>query len=108
MNPIFLPTENDFRKWVMEAIKECLDSAPSKFGLQGEGQVEPFLSRKEIAGVIRISLVTLHDWMHRGLPYHKQRGRVYFLRSEVVEYIKSGKRNSHQKEAFLRCTEQNK
>jgi hypothetical protein len=108
MHNIFIPTENDFRKWIKEAVKECLDSAPSKPVAPGQNQVEPFLSRKEIAGVIRISLTTLHDWMHRGLPYHKQRGRVYFLVSEVVEFIKNGKINSHQKEAFLRSTEQSK
>ena len=38
-----------------------------------------------------ISLVTLTDWMKRGLPFHRQRGRVYFIRSEVVEYIKTKK-----------------
>ncbi|MFT3750519.1 MAG: hypothetical protein QM768_19560 [Agriterribacter sp.] len=27
----------------------------------------------------------------RGLPFHKQRGRVYFIRSEVIEYIKTKK-----------------
>ena len=49
---------------------------------------EPLLSRKEIAFFLDISLVTLHDWMRRGLPSHKQRGRVYFMRSEVLQYIK--------------------
>ena len=27
--------------------------------------------------------------MKRGLPCHKQRGRVYFMRSEVLDYIKT-------------------
>ena len=52
---------------------------------------EPLLQRKEIAAKLKISLVTLHDWMNRGLPSHKQRGRVYFLYSEVMEYIKKNK-----------------
>ncbi len=49
---------------------------------------EPLVSRKEVSTFLDISLVTLHDWMKRGLPFHKQRGRVYFMRSEVLEYIK--------------------
>ena len=53
-----------------------------------ENKEEPLLNRKEIAMLLRISLVTLTDWMKRGLPCHKQRGRVYFMRSEVMEYIK--------------------
>ncbi|WP_406603628.1 helix-turn-helix domain-containing protein [Niabella agricola] len=44
--------------------------------------------------MFRISLVTLHDWMKRGLPFHKQGGRVYFIRSEVLEYVKQ-KKNIH-------------
>jgi hypothetical protein len=34
--------------------------------------------------------------MNRGLPHHQQRGRVYFIRSEVLEYVK---RNSQRKYA---------
>ena len=49
------------------------------------------LNRKEIAQFLRISLVTLTDWMKRGLPSHKQRGRVYFIKSEVLDYIKENK-----------------
>jgi hypothetical protein len=108
MYTIVIPSENDFRRWIKEAIKECLGNVPSKLSEQDEEQVEPFLSRKEMAGVIRISLPTLHDWMHRGLPCHKIKGRVYFLCSEVVDFIKSGNRNSHQKEAFLRRAVQSK
>ena len=55
-----------------------------------EGE-EPLLHRKEIAGKLRISLVTLNDWVKRGLPSHKQRGKVYFLYSEVMDYIKKNK-----------------
>ena len=49
---------------------------------------EPLLSRKEIAGMFRISLVTLHNWMNKRLSFHKQGGRVYFLRPEVLAYLK--------------------
>lgn len=87
MEPIFIPTENDFRRWISDAIKEHFEKMPSlPTGISKDE--EPLLTRKEIAGVFRISLVTLHDWIKRGLPCHKQRGRVYFLRSEVVAYIR--------------------
>lgn len=87
MDTVFIPNESDFRRWIKEAIKECLETAPIKLPLQNS-EDEPLLTRKEIAGQLRISLVTLHDWMKRGMPSHKQRGRVYFLRSEVVAYLK--------------------
>ncbi|MBC7689109.1 MAG: helix-turn-helix domain-containing protein [Aquabacterium sp.] len=49
------------------------------------------LNRIEVADFLRVSLVTLTDWMKRGLPFHKQRGRVYFMKSEVLSYIKENK-----------------
>jgi phage terminase Nu1 subunit (DNA packaging protein) len=67
----------------------------NKSALQPESlEEEPLLTRKEIAGIFRISLVTLHDWMKRGMPSHKQRGRVYFLRSEVMGYLKQNHKSS--------------
>ncbi|OJY89400.1 MAG: hypothetical protein BGP13_02795 [Sphingobacteriales bacterium 40-81] len=54
-------------------------------------------SRKEIAKHLdNISLVNLHAWVKEGLPYHKQGGRVYFLKSEVIEYIKGKSLKVHQ------------
>jgi predicted DNA-binding transcriptional regulator AlpA len=88
MDTLFIPNENDFRRWVKEALKECLEDNPLPIKQSPSQEEEPLLSRKEIAGVFRISLVTLHDWMNKGLPFHKQGGRVYFLRSEVLEYVK--------------------
>ncbi|HUC82605.1 MAG TPA: helix-turn-helix domain-containing protein [Flavisolibacter sp.] len=49
---------------------------------------EPLLQRKELAARLHISLVTLSDWVKRGMPSHKQRGKVYFLYSEVLEYLR--------------------
>lgn len=92
MDTLFIPNEGDFRRWIKDAVKECLENIPTQ-PMQTEGE-EPLLTRKEIAGMFRISLVTLHDWMKRGLPCHKQRGRVYFLRSEVLGYLKQ-KGNKH-------------
>lgn len=88
MDTLFIPNENDFRRWIRDAIKECLENPAFKIAQPEQPGEEPLLTRKEIAGIFRISLVTLHDWMKRGLPSHKQRGRVYFLRSEVMAYVK--------------------
>jgi len=96
MDTLFIPNENDFRRWIKDAVKECLENTSIKSNLSpDQSQEEPLLTRKEIAGMFRISLVTLHDWMNRGLPCHKQRGRVYFLRSEVMEYVKQNRRQVH-------------
>ncbi len=94
MDTVYIPNENDFRRWIKEAVKDCLENTPVKGAQPSPSQEETLLTRKEIAGIFRISLVTLHDWMNRGLPCHKQRGRVYFIRSEVMEYVKRNHRKS--------------
>jgi hypothetical protein len=97
MDTLYIPNENDFRRWIKEAVQEGLDKAAAKNLSPATTEEEPLLSRKEVAGIFRISLVTLHDWMNRGLPCHKQRGRVYFIRAEVMEYVKQTRRKTPKK-----------
>ncbi len=92
MDTLYIPNENDFRKWIKEAIKEFMHDSFASIKASEKNE-EDLLNRKEIAKFLRISLVTLTDWMKHGLPSHKQRGRVYFMKSEVMEYIKQTKMN---------------
>lgn len=87
METIYIPTETDIKTWVKAAIKEYLHETGCQADLKVNTE-EPLLSRKDIAKLLRISLVTLTDWVKRGLPSHKHRGRVYFLYSEVLVYLK--------------------
>ena len=90
METLFIPTENDFRRWVKEAVQEFLQN-PKPSELEPVKKEDDFTSRKHIANFLKISLVTLNDWVKRGLPAHKQRGKVYFDKSEVTQYIKTNK-----------------
>ena len=89
METLLIPNENDFKRWIREAVDECLKSG-SVARLTTENE-DNLLNRIEVAEFLRVSLVTLTDWMKRGLPFHKQRGRVYFMKSEVLDYIKENK-----------------
>lgn len=94
MDTLFIPNENDFRRWIREAVKECLENTPIKTPTSAnKTEEESLITRKEVAYMFRISLVTLHEWMKQGLPFHKQGGRVYFLRSEVMDYLKQKRRH---------------
>ncbi len=66
--------------------KPTLTSKPSRW-LRRRFRHEPLLNRKQMAAILGISMVTLHAWMNRGLPHHKQGGKVYFLRSNVIEFV---------------------
>ena len=90
METLFIPNENDFKRWIKEAVKDFLQEFQNE-GLKIEQHEENLLNRKEIAKFLRISLPTLTDWIKRGLPCHKQRGRVYFDKTEVIKYIKKNK-----------------
>ncbi|HZH66999.1 MAG TPA: helix-turn-helix domain-containing protein [Flavisolibacter sp.] len=83
---MFIPTEADIKKWVKEAVQEYLLDHLQKEQVNQQGG-EDLLNRKEIAKFLRISLVTLTDWIKRGLPSHKQRGKIYIDKKEVLAYI---------------------
>ena len=90
METLFIPNENDFKRWIKEAVKDFLQEF-RKRELGDEQNEEDLFNRKEIAKFLRVSLPTLTDWIKRGLPSHKQRGRVYFDKTEVIQYIKENK-----------------
>jgi len=90
METVSIPNEEDIKRWVREIIREELAILFSKIRTSnGDGQ-EPLLTRKEIAAYLRISLVTLSDWIKRGLPVHRKRkrGRVLFIKEEVLQWVK--------------------
>ncbi|WP_426587532.1 helix-turn-helix domain-containing protein [Mucilaginibacter sp. R-33] len=48
---------------------------------------EKLLSKQELAAELGVSLVTLTDWMKKGLPYLRLYKRVYFRKSEVLNVM---------------------
>ncbi len=92
MDTLFIPTENDFKNWIKEAVKESLNTSAAQTDKAADPDQEPLITRKGIGRFLGISLVTLNEWMKKGLPNHKVNGRVYFQRSEVLEYVKTNRR----------------
>ena len=45
---------------------------------------ERLLSKQELSEELGVSLVTLTDWMKKGLPFLRLHKRVYFKKSEVL------------------------
>ena len=99
MDTIFIPNENDFKRWIREVVIESLEEYFSKHKVDDNSEQE-LLTRKQIAKKLKISLVTLTDWVKRGLPSHKQRGRVFFIYKEVIEFIKENKLKDYIKKGL--------
>jgi len=91
MQNVFFPGEEDFKRWVQESVREELKNLLSDLKGKANPDEEPLVTRKEIGKYLRISLVTLTDWKKRGLPHHQKRGRVLFLKSEVLNWLKNNK-----------------
>lgn len=88
METIIITSETEIKKWIREILREELATQMPNVQISAPGYDEPLLTRKEIASYLKISLVTLHDWMNKGLPYIKQGVRVLFLKSEVLAGLK--------------------
>ena len=76
-----------------EALSQCIRDAV-RAELQdhlraGEypPQDERLLSKQELAEELGVSLVTLTDWMKKGLPFLRLHKRVYFKKSQVLEIM---------------------
>jgi hypothetical protein len=85
--PMLFPYEpTEFWQQLRQVVQEELTRSSPVGAAPATDEV--LLSRKEVARRLSISLVTLNDWVKRGLPSHKLRGKVYFIDSEIMGYIK--------------------
>src|ERR1700676_952752 len=102
MQNFFFPQEEDFKRWIRESIRQELTTVLEQLKVAGTSGDEPLLTRKEIAAYLKISLVTLHDRMkNRELPFHKKRGGIRFLKSEVLEWVKENEKEPWVKKSLL-------
>jgi hypothetical protein len=68
------------RKEIHTALKGIANSTSKK-------EEDKLLTKKEMAEELDISLVTLTDWMKKGLPFLRLNKRVYFRREEVLNHM---------------------
>ena len=82
---------------IIEEIKKAsaiADLKPIKNDL-----INSLLPRKDVAKMFKISTVSLDKWKKAGLlpPPIKMAGRVYYLKSDIIELIKNRKQTNHGK-----------
>jgi predicted DNA-binding transcriptional regulator AlpA len=69
---------------IRDAVREELQEHFKTTGGSQSQNSEKLLSKQELAAELGVSLVTLTDWMKKGLPYMRLHKRVYFKKSEVL------------------------
>lgn len=75
---------------IKEAVRSELQTVLKEKKLQNSEQQkeEKLLTKKEMAEELDISLVTLTDWMKKGLPYQRLHSRIYFRKDDVFNSMK--------------------
>jgi len=86
-----------------EALSQCIREAVKaelQEHLKSTNNQPPkedrLLSKQELANELGVSLVTLTDWMKKGLPFLRLHKRVYFKRSEVLSIMQQGNTSQDQ------------
>jgi excisionase family DNA binding protein len=56
---------------------------------------DAFLSIDEASKIVNLSKATIYGLTHqKEIPFHKRGKRLYFLKSEILQWIKNGKQES--------------
>lgn len=91
MERLIITSEEDLTRLIRQALRDELGRLLPQLAENRTHPEETLMTRQEMAAYLRISLVTLTDWTHRGLPVHRKRkrGRVLFVKSEVLQWLKA-------------------
>jgi excisionase family DNA binding protein len=90
---------NNFKPFTNENVLELRDTLKNieRLLLQKSNSTpkieEGFLTVKETAEFLKLSVPTIYGLIHKGeIPVMKRSKRCYFSKSELIEYIKKGKK----------------
>lgn len=72
---------------IKDAVREEIKTVLKQFHPEPKKEEDKLLTKKEMAAELDISLVTLTDWMKKGLPYLRLNKRIYFRREEVLNHM---------------------
>jgi len=78
---------DELKNFTRQVIQEEFKNAFNPKSDQVSTSDEKLLSRAQMARELNVSLVTLHQWQKDGLPYRRLHRRIYFVKSEVLDYM---------------------
>ncbi len=75
-------------------VKKITGQLNLSLGNQLSAPDDPILTINELAELLSMTKGSIYGLVHKNaIPYHKK-GKLYFLKSEILEWIKSGKRET--------------
>lgn len=79
-------------KVLVEQITENIKKA---LNLTNPTVEDSFLNIDETAKLINLAKPSIYGLVHQNrIPYHKKGKRLYFLKSQIIDWLKSGKKES--------------
>ena len=84
---------DELKNFTRQVIQEEFKNALSPKADPTSKSDERLLSRAQMARELDVSLVTLHQWQKDGLPYRRLHRRLYFVKSEVLNYMYSNNKS---------------
>lgn len=73
---------------LMTAIQGAVKNEIEKLNLSKPETITEYITRKDTAGILGISLPTLNDWSKRGIiPSYRIASRVRYKRAEVLNSL---------------------
>lgn len=94
MKTVFLSfTESDFKDFLAETINSCLkQNHPTYTPLHSN---EELLTVQAAAEYLSLSISTIYGLIHKKeLPVMKRSKRCYFLKGDLIDYLKVGKKKT--------------
>jgi hypothetical protein len=84
---------NELAELISENVKVQIQNLARDLSELSTPQQNEIVSRKEVAEMFQISLVSLHEWTKNGIltPY-KIGGRTFFKRSELMQLLINSKK----------------
>lgn len=86
-------SRDDFQSLVIDSVNSCLRH--SNTVNENKMNEEELLNITGVSNLLSLKKPTIYGLVHKGIiPHHKKRGRLYFLRAELIEWVKSGRRKT--------------
>ena len=83
----------EFAKIVKESMREVMKERELK---GSEAPTEQLYTAKDAAKLLDLTVPTIYNKANKGeLPYMRRSKRIYFLREELIEYLKAGRKKSN-------------
>ena len=80
-----------FKRWIKEAQSELQTKQ-----FEHQKETEQFLTVQETAQFLNLTVPTIYSKVSKGeLPFMKRSKRLYFSNTELMEYIKKGRKKTN-------------